>query len=122
MRRDVGILAGVAELGPGRVQAVELGGERAFAGGEEARDGGGVGLADGLAVPACAGGVDLAKGLLVGLAGPLEGGGEGVFVDFVVVVDEGGGAGGGVFVVGGRGELVGVPCRLLRCCCSAALY
>ena len=106
---DVRVSQGIAGF-RGRVQAVELGGDGVVAGAvEEAGDGGGVGFADGFAVPACALGVDFVEGLLVGFAGPLERGGEFVLVDFVVVVDEDAGSGRGVVVVGLGAQLVRVP-------------
>ena len=55
---------------------------------EDAAKIGSVGLANRFAVPACAFGVELFKHVLVGLAGPGEGGGEFCFVDFVIVAEE----------------------------------
>ena len=71
--------------------------------------GGGVGFANGFAVPACAFGVEVFEHFLVGLAGPFEGGGEFCFFDFVVVVEEFVGLADDVAVVAWWGELVRVP-------------
>lgn len=60
---------------------------------EQAGGSRGVGLADGLAVPARAFAVDFVEEGLVELGGALEGGGEGGVGDFVVVGDEDGGLG-----------------------------
>lgn len=71
--------------------------------------GGGVGFANGFAVPACTFGVEVFEHFLVGLAGPFKGGGEFCFFDFVVVVEEFVGLADDLAVVAGWGELVRVP-------------
>ena len=71
-----------------------------------------VGFPDGVAVPACAFGVDLLVALLVLARCPSERIGEIDVVDLVVVVDEPACFGNGVCVVLRRGELVRVPCKI----------
>lgn len=66
-------------------------------------------FANGFAIPAGALAVHFVEHLLVGLGGPFERVREAVFVDFVVVVDEGACFRGGIGVVGFARELVGVP-------------
>ena len=68
-----------------------------------------MGFANGFTIPAGALAVNFVKHLLVGLGSPFEGVREAVFVNFVVVVDEGTRFRGRVGVVGFAGELVGVP-------------
>lgn len=65
-------------------------------------------LARAFAVPACALGVGLSVFLLVGLRGPLEGGVERRFWDFIVVVEEFLGFGDRIAVVEFWGELMRV--------------
>ena len=69
-------------------------------------------FADRFAVPACAGGVDVLEMFLVGFAGPFEGGGQFVLVDFVVMVDEDGSEVDRMGVVGLWGQLMRVPCEV----------
>lgn len=99
----------VRVAGAVRMQPVQVGAHRVFTGLEEARHARGVGFADGFAVPASALGVDLSKHLLVGLAGPLEGVGELVLVDLVVMIDEDVTMPDGVVAVPHGAELVSVP-------------
>lgn len=100
------VLGGGGERGEGCGDGVVFG---AF---EEAREGGGVGFAYGGAVPAGAFRVELVVHFLVRFARPFEGGGELVFVDLVVVIDEFLGFADGVVVVGFWGELMRVPCEV----------
>ena len=88
---DVG--PGDARVGVGGgVQVGELGVDMGGAVSVEgAGEPGGVGFADGFAVPACAFGIEFVVDFLVGFGGPFEGGGEFGLFDFVVVVDKGGG-------------------------------
>ena len=71
-----------------------------------------MGFADRFAVPACAFGVKFVIHFLVGFACPFEGGGQGRFFDFVVVVDKACGFCYRVCVVVRRRELVRVPCQV----------
>lgn len=105
---DVGTLVGRAEICFARV-VEDLRGLFLVGHAEDAAHGSRVGGADGLAVPARALAVDLGVLVLVGAHGPLEGLGELVLVDLVVVVDELGRVCGRVEVVGAGAQLVGVP-------------
>ena len=105
---DVGGCVRVTGVGGGFVEAVEVAVEVGVSF-EDAGDAGGVGFADGFAVPASAFGIDGGKHLLVGFGGPFEGVGKFDLVDFVVVVNEFLGFFEGVGVVGFRGELMGMP-------------
>ena len=104
VRSGVRILRG----GGGGIEAIEVRGE-VFVAGFHAVEDTGVGFANGFAIPAGALAVNFVEHLLVSLGCPFEGVREAVFVDFVVVVDEGACFRGGVGVVGFTGELVGVP-------------